>query len=156
LEVADRVVLMNESRVEQVGTPADVYHHPASAFVYNFLGNVNLFRGRVEEGQVYLGDIPIGRANRSAEDGTNATVFIRPHLLDIAHQPGREHHFRGTVKHINAAGPLVRVDLVSEWGDSVHVELSHDRYNSLELIADAEVYLIPKERKVFVEAAAGA
>ena len=52
LEVADRVVLMNEGRVEQLGTPEEVYHHPANAFVYNFLGNVNLFHSRVEEGKV--------------------------------------------------------------------------------------------------------
>ena len=45
LEVADRVVVMNEGRVEQVGTPDQVYHHPANPFVYNFLGNVNLFKG---------------------------------------------------------------------------------------------------------------
>src|SRR2546422_1486244 len=59
LEVADRVVLMNEGRVEQLGTPEEVYHHPANAFVYNFLGNVNLFHSRVEEGKVYLGEMPI-------------------------------------------------------------------------------------------------
>src|SRR4029077_9700953 len=59
LEVADRVVLMNEGRIEQVGTPEEVYHHPANAFVYNFLGNVNLFHSRVEEGKVYLGELPI-------------------------------------------------------------------------------------------------
>ena len=56
LEVADRVVLMNEGCVEQVGTPEEVYHHPANAFVYNFLGNVNLFHARVEEGKAYLGE----------------------------------------------------------------------------------------------------
>src|SRR5215467_9896095 len=55
LAVADRVVLMNQSRIEQIGKPEEVYHHPANAFVYNFLGNVNLFHSRVEEGKVYLG-----------------------------------------------------------------------------------------------------
>ncbi|MDC4227294.1 MAG: ATP-binding cassette domain-containing protein [Candidatus Manganitrophus sp.] len=50
LEVADRVVVMNEGRIEQVGTPEEVYDHPASPFVYDFLGNVNLFHGRVGEG----------------------------------------------------------------------------------------------------------
>src|SRR3989454_5825113 len=59
LEVADRVVLMNEGRVEQVGTPEEVYHHPASAFVYNFLGNVNLFQRHVAEGNVDLGELPV-------------------------------------------------------------------------------------------------
>ena len=66
LEVADRVVLMNEGRVEQVGTPEEVYHHPANAFAYNFLGNVNLFHSRIEEGKVYLGELPIDLPVESA------------------------------------------------------------------------------------------
>src|SRR5271165_5101023 len=56
LELADRVVVMNAGRIEQVGKSDEVYHHPATAFVYNFLGNVNLFHGRVEGGHVYIGD----------------------------------------------------------------------------------------------------
>src|SRR5207237_8012013 len=51
LEVADQVVVMNQGRIEQIGSPDEVYNHPASPFVYNFLGNVNLFHGRMDEGQ---------------------------------------------------------------------------------------------------------
>src|SRR5271154_2335557 len=56
LELADQVVVMNAGKIEQIGTSENVYHHPASAFVYNFLGNVNLFHGRVEGSKVYIGD----------------------------------------------------------------------------------------------------
>src|SRR5438874_9752678 len=49
LEVADRVAVMNEGRIEQVGSPDEVYHHPLTPFVFNFLGNVNLFHGRSGE-----------------------------------------------------------------------------------------------------------
>src|SRR2546422_2423861 len=59
LEVADRVVLMNKGQVEQVGTPEQVYDHPATPFVYDFLGNVNLFHGRIHEGQARLGEFEI-------------------------------------------------------------------------------------------------
>ena len=55
LEVADRVVLMNSGRVEQIGSPQDVWDHPASPFVYGFLGDVNLFHGRAHEGEVQIG-----------------------------------------------------------------------------------------------------
>jgi sulfate transport system ATP-binding protein len=151
LEVADRVVLMNEGRVEQVGTPEEVYHHPANAFVYNFLGNVNLFHSRVQEGKAYLGEMPIDLPAESARNAKSAMVFVRPHLLDVALQPNGELSFRATVRHINAAGPLVKVDLVSDWGDPVQVELSHTRYRALALLKDAKVFLIPKERKVFVQ-----
>lgn len=49
LDVADRIVVMNEGRIEQMGTPEEVYENPASPFVYDFLGNVNLFHGRVHK-----------------------------------------------------------------------------------------------------------
>src|SRR5829696_164188 len=55
LEVADRIAVMNEGRIEQVGTPEEVYEHPASPFVYNFLGNVTQFHGRLEGGRVRIG-----------------------------------------------------------------------------------------------------
>ena len=151
LEVADRVVLMNEGRVEQVGTPEEVYHHPANAFVYNFLGNVNLFHSRVEEGKVYLGEMPIDLPVESAPDAKSALVFVRPHLLEIEHQRNGGDNFHAKVTHINAAGPLVKVDLVTDWGDPVQVELSHGKYLSLGLKRDDEVFVRPRERKIFLQ-----
>jgi sulfate transport system ATP-binding protein len=151
LEVADRVVLMNEGRVEQVGTPDEVYHHPANAFVYNFLGNVNLFHSRVEDGKVYLGDITFDLPAEEPQDAKTALVFVRPHLLEIELQPNGGGHFRAKIEHINAAGPVVRVDLVTNWGDPVHVELPHDRYRMLGLKRNDSVFVIPKEKRVFTE-----
>jgi sulfate transport system ATP-binding protein len=153
LEVADRVVLMNEGRVEQVGTPEEVYHHPANAFVYNFLGNVNLFHSRVEEGKAYLGEMPIDLPAESAPGAKSALVFVRPHLLEIDHQRNGGEAFHAKLIHINinAAGPLVKVDLVSDWGDPVQVELSHGRFLSLALKRDDEVFVRARERKVFVQ-----
>ena len=146
---------MNEGRVEQVGTPEEVYHHPANAFVYNFLGNVNLFHSRVEEGKVYLGELPIELPAESAPDAKSALVFVRPHLLEIEHQRNGGDNFQAKVTHINAAGPLVKVDLMTDWGAPVHVELSHGRYSSLGLKREDEVYVRPKERRVFVKAETG-
>jgi len=151
LEVADRVVLMNEGRIEQVGTPDEVYHHPANAFVYNFLGNVNLFHSRVDEGKVYLGEMPIDLPAENAQDAKSALVFVRPHLLEIERQRNGGDNFRAKVTHINAAGPLVKVDLSTDWGAPVHVEISHERYSSLGLRREDEVFVRPRERKVFVE-----
>jgi sulfate transport system ATP-binding protein len=155
LEVADRVVLMNEGRVEQVGTSEEVYHHPANAFVYNFLGNVNLFHSRVEEGKAFLGEMPIDLPAESARDAKSAMVFVRPHSLEIEHERNGGDNFHAKVSHINAAGPLVRVDLMTDWGDPVHVEISHGRYSSLGLKREDEVFIRPRERKVFVERETG-
>jgi sulfate transport system ATP-binding protein len=151
MEVADRVVVMNEGRVEQVGTPDQVYHHPANPFVYNFLGNVNLFHGRVEEGKVYIGDLAMELPEQAHPEATTALVYIRPHLLDIDHQPNGASSFRARVEHINLAGPMVKVALVSEWGNPVSVEISQERYRVLRLEKDAEVFVTPRDQKIFVD-----
>ena len=78
LEVADQIAVMNAGKIEQVGTPDEVYHNPASSFVYNFLGNVNLFHGRVDNGTA--------RIDREA---TGHLLFVRPHALEIGRSPGR-------------------------------------------------------------------
>lgn len=138
LEVADRVAVMNEGQIEQVGSPDEVYNHPASPFVYNFLGNVNLFHGRVDNDKTYI--------HNSA---TGNLVFVRPHLLDIARQPDGPNHFRATTKHINAAGPLVKIEAVTEWGAPVHIEMSQERLRDLRLVKDEVVFVVPKEVAVF-------
>ncbi|MDZ7288693.1 MAG: sulfate ABC transporter ATP-binding protein [candidate division KSB1 bacterium] len=144
LEVADRVVVMNEGRIEQIGTPEEVYNQPATPFVYNFLGNVNLFHGRVENNQIYIGDMVMELPESSQADVKTATVYVRPHLLDIEQYPNHKNHFRARVKHINSAGPQVKVELATEWGDPVHVEISQERYRSLQLQRDLEVFVSPK------------
>jgi sulfate transport system ATP-binding protein len=138
LEVADRVVVMNQGRIEQIGSPEEVYNFPATPFVYNFLGNVNLFHGRLEGDQAYI-----------HEGATGHVVYVRPHLLDIDRAPNGGSHFRARIKHINAAGPLVKVEAVAEWGDPVHIEMSQERFRDLQLIKDESVFVIPKDVKVF-------
>ena len=117
LEVSDRVAVMNEGRIEQVGSPDDVYHHPITPFVYNFLGNVNLFHGRIDEETPAIHDA-----------ATGDLVYVRPHLLEIQRQPNGGSNFRATIKHINSAGPLVKIEAVSEWGAPVQVEMSQERF----------------------------
>jgi sulfate transport system ATP-binding protein len=150
LEVADRVVVMNEGRLEQVGTPDQVYHHPANPFVYNFLGNVNLFNGRVEGGKVHFGGMAMELPEATRPDAKTAVVYVRPHLLEIDHQPRSPNHFRARVEHINPAGPLVKVELVSEWGDPVQVEISQERYQALRLKRNSEVFVTSKQKEIFV------
>ena len=59
LEVADQVVVMNEGRIEQVGTPEQVFHQPANEFVLNFLGHVNVFHGRVQQDRAVFGSLAV-------------------------------------------------------------------------------------------------
>jgi sulfate transport system ATP-binding protein len=138
LEVADQVAVMNGGRIEQVGTPDEVYNRPANSFVYNFLGNVNLFHGRVDNGTAYI-----------HQEATGHLVFVRPHELEIARQPRGANYFRATTKHINAAGPLVKVEAVTEWGARVHVEMPRERFRDLALRNGEEVFITPRDLAVF-------
>jgi len=147
LEVADRVVVMNEGRIEQEGSPDEVYHQPANAFVYHFLGNLNLFHARVKDGKTLIGEPALGVELKS--NGRSPLVYVRPHLMDIERVPTHENHIPAWVKHINSAGPLVKVELATRRGDQIQVEISHERHQALQLAKDDAVFVVPKDMKVF-------
>ena len=142
LEVADRVVVMNQGRVEQIGTPDEVYSNPASPFVYQFLGNVNVFHSRVHGNWA---DVGHDEADKTSEG--QAMAFVRPHDIDIEHGPvagGLE----ATVQDVHAIGPLVRVELAHA-SELIEVELTRERATVLNLIKGQLVWLKPRQVKVF-------
>ena len=147
LEVADRIVVMNHGRIVQEGPPEQVYHHPANAFVYNFLGSLNLFHARIENGDTYIGDPAATGAN--APITTTPMIYVRPHLMHIERYPLNHNEFAGRVVHINPAGPLVKVELTTDGGHTVQVEISHDRFKELQLAKDETVFVSPLEMRVF-------
>jgi len=132
LELADRVVIMNQGAIEQVGTPDEVYEKPATGFVFRFLGDVNLFHGRVENQTLRIEDTTFDMPIVATEDG-EAQVYVRPHRLTLQAAPTGHGEFPATVERVNAAGPLVRIDLVAAWGSPLRVEMSEDRYRRLRL-----------------------
>ena len=150
LEVADRVVVMNQGRIEQIGTPDAVYSDPASPFVYQFLGNVNVFHSRVHGQWADVGRDPASDAGRSPDGG--ALAFVRPHDIDIERGPvagGLE----ARVQEVHAIGPLVRVELAHD-SELIEVELTRERANVLALARGQLVWLKPRQVKVFPVAAA--
>jgi sulfate transport system ATP-binding protein len=133
LELADRVVVMNHGRIEQVGTPEEIYHEPANAFVYEFLGDVNVFHARVE--------------------GAPARVYVRPHLLEIELSSNgfeADGELRARVERIHAAGPSVKLELVTDAGDRVQAELTQERHRALGLARGMAVFVRPRQKRVFV------
>ncbi len=143
LEVADKIVIMNQGKIEQIGSPEEVYHHPASIFILNFLGNVNLFHARVEKGKTVLGDAP-------ARDNVKTTkVYIRPHQLDIKKEAANEQSIRAKILYINATGSIVKVELKADHGDLIQVEIPHERYQELSLKKDDIVFVTPKDINFF-------
>ncbi len=130
LEAADRVVVMNQGRIEQVGTPAEVYAHPATPFVYDFLGDVNLFHGPGRAGQGLHRHDRVRRA-AAGRPGGAARDALHPAAPagDRARKAAASAQFQRAGRRTSTRpGPLVKVDLVAEWGDPVRVEMSQERY----------------------------
>jgi sulfate transport system ATP-binding protein len=108
LEVADRVVVMGRGKIEQVGTPSDVYDAPASAFVHDFIGESVALPIEVENGAVRIGERRLALDAQGASAGP-ARLFVRPHDIEIA-PPGSD-ALQGVVLAIRRFGPTHRVDL---------------------------------------------
>jgi len=138
--VADRVVVMNKGHIEQVGSPDEVYSNPASPFVYQFLGNVNVFHSRVHGAwaEVARDDVPVGE---------EAVAFIRPHDIDIDTVATPE-ALEAQVSYVQTIGPLVRVEVIHQ-GELVEVELTRERQQVLGLAPGQRVWLKPRQVKVF-------
>jgi len=152
LEVANRVVVMNQGRIEQTGAPDEVFHHPANEFVMNFLGNVNVFQGRVEGNRTFFGPMPVEDAHPlSFSARMAARGFVRPHELELARSANGHPCFPARVAHVNAAGPQVKIELIAGDGERVDVEMAQDRYQQLRLARGEQVFVTPRNMKVFVE-----
>jgi len=149
LEVSDRVVVMNKGRIEQIGTPDEVYEHPANPFVMNFLGSVNLFHGRVHDGEAQLG--PLAAPAPGLGDA-QAIGYVRPHELDIARQRNGAPAVEAVIRHITAVGPTVRLELErSDGGGQIDAELTRERFGELALKTGEQVHVTPRKLQVFLE-----
>jgi sulfate transport system ATP-binding protein len=152
LEVADRVVVMNNGRIEQVGTPEEVYDTPANPFVYSFLGNVNLFHGRVNDGRVDLGGFTVHAPEHEGAKDEPAVGYVRPHELDVARSRNGAPTVEARVEHIHAVGPTVRLQLARRDGKGlIEAELTRERYRALDLKVGEDVHLKPSKMQVFLE-----
>jgi sulfate transport system ATP-binding protein len=142
LEVADRVVVMNQGRIEQIGSPDEVYSNPASPFVYQFLGNVNVFHSRLHGAWA-----DVGQAHPDGAPSPEATAFVRPHDIEIEHRPVAG-SLEATVQEVHAIGPLVRVELAHA-SELIEVELTRERATELALGEGQRVWLKPRQIRVF-------
>lgn len=152
LEVADRIVLMNRGRIEQVGTPAEVYERPLTPFVYNFLGGVNLFHGRVQNGRARIGPMEIAAPAHGDRQDAPVVGFARPHELDLARQAPADAALAAVIRHIVAVGPVVRLALQRlDNAEPMEAQISRDEHRSLGLAVGETVFVTPRNLQVFVQ-----
>ncbi len=151
LEVADRVVVMNQGRVEQIGAPDEVYDRPATPFVYQFLGNVNLFHGRIHQGVAQIGNLELEAPDHQGAVDAQAVAFARPHDLELHRERTGEQDIEATVRYVNAIGPLVRVELVQKNDEAlIQVELTQERYRELQVKQGERVFVKLKHLRLFL------
>ena len=143
--VADRVVILRGGRIEQAGSPNEVFEHPANAFVMDFLGNVNVFSGRVKDGVTTLDSVSV-----HSEDSPSS-VYVRPHELEIQRPADNGNGLAARVVHVHPAGAVTRVHLEAlDTGAAIHVEVSPERWAELNLRFGETVHVAPKRVHVFV------
>ena len=148
-EVADRVVVMNGGRIEQTGTPQEVFEHPANAFVIDFLGNVNVFHGRMASELARLGSFAV-HSGEPHDESKPVTAYVRPHELDVDRVARGRTSLKAEVVRVNPAGAAVKVELAAkEFGISVNVEISRERQAELELRPGEVVFVVPRRVRVF-------
>ena len=131
-EVADQVVVVNRGRIEQVGSPAEVFDHPASDFVIRFLGNVNVLDGRL------FGGLP-----------ASPRVYVRPHELDVHRAPGPD-RIPAKVLRVTPLGAVVKVELAVERAEApLRADLDRRTAEQLALSGGEAVWLALHRARVF-------
>ncbi|PRD31611.1 UNVERIFIED_CONTAM: cysA2 [Trichonephila clavipes] len=150
LEVADRIVVMNKGRIEQQGTPEHVYDNPANPFVYEFLGNVNLFHARVKQGQSQIGNIALASPEYNNQDEQQGLAYVRPHEIDVFSAPQAD-AIKVKLDLITIVGPVVRLEALDEsTGQLIHIELPKEQFKTLQLQQADTAWLLPRYSKVFL------
>jgi len=165
LEVADRVVLMNAGHIEQVGSPQEVWDHPASPFVYGFLGDVNLFHGRAHEGELHVHGAQFESPELAGARDAMASAYVRPHDLDVQPwKPGAS----GIVAKLSRAivvGPVARLELLPVDGSNqadnagtdplIEAQIPAQQFREMGLREGDTLVATPRQARVFLESGAG-
>lgn len=142
LEVANRVVVMDKGRIEQIGSPDDVYETPATAFVHGFIGESIELPVQVEGGVIRLGDRPLRLAADGLAPGASR-LFVRRH--DMLVGPPGSGAFEGAVQHVRNFGPVQRAEVALSGGETIEIDAPRDR----ELRAGDTIGLEPRRYRIF-------
>jgi len=136
MEVSDEIVVMNQGRVEQMGSPAQIYDHPASAFVMSFIGSVNVLpsTSRIFQGNGF--------------DSPHQEVFLRPQDILVEVQPNGS-TVPARISRLIHLGWEVQAELTLDDGQVLTAHLTRDRFDELNLQPQQRVYVKPKEAKAF-------
>ena len=138
MEVADRIVVMNEGRIEQIGTPAEIYDHPATPFVMGFVGAVNVLPG---------GTLP--RPTAATPDAADTPLFIRPHDVEILGE-GQSDTVPAQLRRLSHLGRDVQAELVLADGQVITAQIPRERMNLAAFQVGDQLHVRSREARTFV------
>ncbi|MBE0463831.1 MAG: sulfate/molybdate ABC transporter ATP-binding protein [Halomonadaceae bacterium] len=151
LEVSDRVVVMNKGRVEQDGSPEQVYDTPANPFVYRFLGNVNLFHARIHDGVARIGDIQLPAPEFHGYHNERGEAYVRSHEIEVLATRQHDDALHSQIELVSVIGPTVRLELRTDNTETlVHAELSKHHFHSLGLKQGSDAWIRPTHSRIFL------
>jgi len=152
MDLADRVIVLHKGRVEQIGTPEEIYDRPATEFVASFVGASNVLQGEVKGGRTALGALAVS-APPGAGDGAGVHAFVRPHDVELTLEEGEPGASvaRARVERMTRVGFTIRIELQLDDGQSLSVELTKDRVAELGISAGDRVFVNLREAKLFVQ-----
>jgi sulfate transport system ATP-binding protein len=136
MEVSDKIVVMNKGKVEQMGTPAEIYDRPASAFVMSFIGPVNVLPSSSD---IFQGN---------GFETTNPEMFLRPQDIIIEIEPNTT-TVAAKVNRLIHLGSEIQAELALEDGQMIMAHLSRERFDELKIEPEQQVFVKPKEAKSF-------
>ncbi|MGN6662267.1 MAG: sulfate/molybdate ABC transporter ATP-binding protein, partial [Achromobacter mucicolens] len=150
LEVSDRVVLMNAGRIEQVGTPREVWERPATPFVYGFLGDVNQLQGTATRGVWEGAGLSLPAPELAQADAQRATAYVRPHEFEVERYRAGAEGIAVRLCHAYLAGPSAYLELARQDSDAIiEAEVPESLYQQLNL-QDGEILLArPRRARIF-------
>lgn len=143
LEMADRVVVMSNGKIEQTGTPEEIYHNPKNPFVYDFMGDYNSFDGKVDvAGKLHFTDI-INDGDKKVQ------IFSRPYEILISRNKEDENFTKAQLTYLNNVGSVVKLEMTQDNGKIIEAEITKDECNFLSLAQNDQIFLKPRNFKVF-------
>ncbi|MGO3742491.1 sulfate/molybdate ABC transporter ATP-binding protein [Kerstersia sp.] len=150
LEVSDRVVMMNAGKIEQVGSPREVWESPATPFVYGFLGDVNQFQGVAANGVWRLDDWTLPAPEFGAGPERAATAYVRPHEVEVVPYAAGGEGLAVRLNHAYLAGPSAFLELSREGSDQlIEAQVPEGVYRQLNL-KEGEILLArPRQARIF-------
>jgi len=150
LEVADRVVLLDRGKVVQDGTPRDLFERPAGPFVLDFLGSVNIFHGRVQDGRAHLGPLSVDYPEHPHPEPLPASGYARSWEIDLSRDLEAAGGFGAVLRHVAVGGAVVRLELVPDDGPPLKVEVSRERFEELSPAPGERLRVVPRHVRVFL------